>query len=127
LWSTGATTESITVSPTETTEYRVTGTTTAGCTGNASIFVTVESNGIDTPSEMQFSVLPNPASSHITVVGEDIVKITVYNILGVEMGTFAPNRQKKVNISLENYAKGTYVISVTNAIGQTGRRTFVVR
>ena len=127
LWSTGATTESITVSPTETTEYRVTGTSTAGCTGNASIFVTVESDGIDTPSEMQFSVLPNPASSHITVVGEDIVKITVYNILGVEMGTFAPNRQKKVKVSLENYAKGTYVISVTNANSQTGRRTFVVK
>ena len=41
LWSTGANTASITVSPTSTTTYTVTGTSSAGCTATATVTVTV--------------------------------------------------------------------------------------
>lgn len=41
IWSTGATTNAITVSPTTATTYRVTGTDAGGCTGTASINVSV--------------------------------------------------------------------------------------
>jgi hypothetical protein len=40
-WNTGATTDSISVSPTSTTTYSVTGTATGGCSGNSTAVVTV--------------------------------------------------------------------------------------
>ncbi|MGQ0829224.1 MAG: DUF7619 domain-containing protein [Bacteroidota bacterium] len=48
-WNTGATTAAITVSPTTTTSYTIT-TTNAGCTGSASVAVTVAANLIPTIS-----------------------------------------------------------------------------
>ncbi|MDT0558732.1 T9SS type A sorting domain-containing protein [Ichthyenterobacterium sp. W332] len=45
-WSTGTTTQSITVSPTDTTTYTVTGTTN-GCTNDASVTVTVETEDVN--------------------------------------------------------------------------------
>jgi hypothetical protein len=48
VWSTGATTASITVSPTQTTTYTVTATNGNGCTGNTTRTVTV--NPLPTPS-----------------------------------------------------------------------------
>ena len=42
-WNTGATSASITVSPTSTTTYTVTGTTSNGCSGTSSVTVTVNS------------------------------------------------------------------------------------
>jgi hypothetical protein len=44
LWSTGATTTSINVSPTTTTSYSVTGTSAAGCSSSTTGFVTVNQN-----------------------------------------------------------------------------------
>ena len=46
LWSTGETTASITVSPTSTTTYTVTGTDANGCTGNDDAIVTILPNPI---------------------------------------------------------------------------------
>ena len=66
LWSTGATTSSITVSPTTTTNYVVTVTESHSCTSTASATVTVKSN----PSVSPTSVIRQtnvPSSTTLTV------------------------------------------------------------
>ena len=126
LWSTGETTASIQVSPIQTTTYWVIGTNNEGCSDSASIVVHVR-NAINAPSEPMFNLYPNPASSYITVVGEDIAKITIYNMLGEKKDIITPSDDKNVEISLKGFAKGVYIIAVENNKGLTGRKTFVVR
>ncbi len=62
LWSNGMTQSSITVSPNSTTTYSVTATSTFGCSGSASMTVTVH------PGPMAaYSVSPNPAGVNQSV------------------------------------------------------------
>ena len=129
LWNTGDTTASITVSPTVFTRYSVVGTTQYGCVDSASTRVKCLETSIATADGLQFRVYPNPVSpnSKITVEGSGIETIIVYNMLGKEVAKISADGEKSVAISVKDYAQGVYVISVTNAKGQTGRSTFIVR
>ena len=129
LWNTGDTTASITVSPTVFTRYSVVGTTQYGCVDSASTRVKCLETSIATADGLQFRVYPNPVSpnSKLTVEGSGIETIIVYNMLGKEVAKISADGEKSVAISVKDYAQGVYVISVTNAKGQTGRSTFIVR
>ena len=78
---------------------------------------------------MQFRIYPNPVSpnSQINVEGFDIETITVYNMLGKKVAKVNTKGEKSVAISVKDFAQGVYVVAVTNAKGQTGRSTFIVR
>ncbi len=67
VWSTGATTASITVSPTQTTTYSVTATGSNGCTANATITVTV--NPAPTPSITGTNTICSGNSTTLTASG----------------------------------------------------------
>ena len=129
LWSTGDTSRSITVSPTEPTRYSVVVTTENGCVD--SLWIMVECTGVSITSAegLQFRVYPNPVSpkSKLMVEGSDIETITVYNMLGKEVTKISADGEKSVAISVKDYAQGVYVISVTDTKGQTGRSTFIVK
>ena len=129
LWNTGDTTASITVSPIVFTRYSVVGTTQYGCVDSASTRVKCLETSIATADGLQFRVYPNPVSpnSKLTVEGSDIETITLYNMLGKEVAKIEVRSEKSVAISVKDYAQGVYVILVTNAKGQTGRSTFIVR
>jgi hypothetical protein len=81
LWSTGATTSSITVSPTATTTYSVTATSASGCTASASQRVVVGSTApiaISAPSSVQ----PGSSSNAASVAGgapTDVYSWTITN------------------------------------------------
>ena len=129
LWNTGDTTASITISPSVTTLYSVVGTNQYGCIDSASATVNCLYSSIITADEMQFRIYPNPVSpnSQINVEGVDIETITVYNMLGKKVAKVNTKGEKSVAISVKDFAQGVYVVAVTNAKGQTGRSTFIVR
>lgn len=129
LWSTGDTSRTITVSPTEPTRYSVVVTTENGCVDSLWIMVECTGASIATADEMQFLIYPNPVSSQskLTVEGTDIETITVYNMLGKEVAKITTKGEKKIDIPVGEFAKGVYVISAANSNGQSGRKTFVVK
>jgi len=127
VWSTGATSPSITVSPAATTSYSVEGTDVNGCSNTARTTVVVNAVSIASGSELEFKVYPIPTESKLTVEGESIKTITIYNILGKVIDKIECDGEKTVVLAVKDYAQGVYVISVADTKGQTGRRTFIVR
>ena len=82
LWNNGATTASITVSPTSTTVYTVTGTTLSGATGTHSATVTVfpqaviTAEGVATPDGQVHGTV-TPASSTVPCGSSQTVTLTI--------------------------------------------------
>ena len=82
VWSTGATTESITVSPTTTTTYTVTGTTTSGITASHDATVTVYPQAvitasIATGSDGMIHGTVTPETSYVACSSSENVTLTV--------------------------------------------------
>ena len=98
-----------------------------GCRNTARTTVVVNAVSIASGSELEFKVYPIPTESKLTVEGESIKTITIYNILGKVIDMIECDGEKTVVLAVKDYAQGVYVISVADTKGQTGRRTFIVR
>jgi hypothetical protein len=114
-WNTGATTTAITVSPTVTTAYTVTGTGTNGCTNTAMLTQTVNlCTGIATLHEATAAVVnvyPNPNSGVFYIELSSASQVYVINALGqVITDDFMVAGKHKVDI--HEQAAGLYVVKV---------------
>ena len=63
-------------------------------------------------SNKSIKIYPNPATTLLTVSGNDIQKIEVYNLVGQEIYTGTEN-----TINTESFAPGTYFVKVTTSNG----------
>ena len=113
LWSTGATTSSITVTPTVNTIYTVTTTYSVGCTDMRTINVTVNPcTAITEYDDTQLlSIFPNPAKTQINI-NTDITytSLTIVNSIGQVM---VKNEKTNV-ISIESLKHGVYFIQLVD-------------
>jgi len=117
LWSTGETTQSITVFPIQTTDYQVVVTNPSGCTAIA--LHTIQVSGASAAQEaegifMQMKIAPNPASDATMLSFEAATtgsaELNITDMRGVQLF-----RQKvdirsglnQLNISLANFPAGT--------------------
>lgn len=123
-WANGPSTAAYTVSPTDTTNYIVTGTITAtGCSDTISATVIAEIctgiEGEDATSLREIMVYPNPANDAgfsiiIKNADTDEVTITVMNTVGKEVFKTIDEIASEYNrqIHLENLAKGIYFVKI---------------
>ena len=106
LWSNGATTSSITVTPSATTTYQVTGTSPQGCTTTDSVLVTVNQL---------------PATPSIVSSGGDTLPFgttstgTITGLVGTPTWTF-PNATTSSNDTISLEKAGTYTLSQLDTI-----------
>jgi hypothetical protein len=115
-WNPGAAAgSSISVSPTVTTIYTVTGTNANGCSGTATVTQdAVDCTGLSviTSLNSNIAIYPNPTSGLVTLSGVEGHSIYVYNILGVlvyaELNTTTSNCQ----LDLSQQPKGIYFVKV---------------
>jgi uncharacterized protein (TIGR02145 family) len=123
-WSTGNTTETISVTPTETTEYWV-DVTTNGVTCREYITIDVTSPaapncdtaGIDDLGITSFSIYPNPTTDYINIDCSSLESVFVYNILGKELIKETSNR-----IDVSTLSKGIYFIKVSDGINSSTKK-----
>jgi len=112
VWSTGATTATISVNPIINTTYTVTSTDTNGCNSTATSLVTV-----------------NPLPT-VTVTGDDKICLGTSTTLTASGGTLYvwSNNATTASITVSPAVTTTYLVTVTNANGcvNTGTRTVTV-
>lgn len=127
LWSTGSTSNPITETPSQTTTYSVIGMNTNddACKDTASIEITV-TTGINEAGEASLSIYPNPAQQLITIEGEGMTSITIYNTLGQKL-TSIPAQNGKNAVNVADYAEGLYTLQIERTNGEKSVRTFVIR
>jgi hypothetical protein len=110
----------VTVNPTVTTDYTVTG-TQSGCTGTAvvtqSVVVCVGLSSMNN-SQFYFDIVPNPSSGNFQLVfdGKEEYSILITDICGKEI--LRENIASAENIAMGN-VKGIYFVKVLNDKGNT--------
>jgi hypothetical protein len=108
LWSNGATTQTITVSPNATTTYSVTVTSAAGCSGSATKTITVNPRPVVAVNSAAICAGASPATMTATVTGGT----APFSYLWSGPGGFTASTQS-INVS----TAGVYTVSVTDAKG----------
>lgn len=127
LWSTGSTANPLVDFPQTTTEYSVIGINAdaPACKDTASLIITVNA-GIADAEGFNLKVYPNPAQQFVTVEGENLSEITIYNMLGQKVMQ-QPAQNGKNNIDVADFAEGIYTLQVTSKSGDKSIRSFVIR
>lgn len=115
-WNTTAISNTISVSPSVTTTYSVTGTDANGCENTSSVMITVSAcTGINNVTEniAQFVVYPNPNNGEFTISVTGLDKtpsVQIYNTLGKLVYSDVLTSEK--NTFNTNLAAGIYFISI---------------
>ena len=85
------------------------------------------SEAIDIADNNSFQVYPNPAKQTLFVEGDDISQISLINMLGNEVFTSVNNGQDKVEIPVNGFCDGIYVLCLTDKNGKKSFRKIVVK
>ena len=109
-WNTGATTMSISVSPSVTTTYSVIATNTTGCVANSTVTIVVNTcTGVKELNPNSISVYPNPTNGFFTIELNEIAQIIITNSLGDVLINKTLDAGKQ-NLDLQNKINGIYFI-----------------
>lgn len=106
LWSTGDTTNRITVSPKESQTYSVTGFSKQECKSRAYIKVT-----IDALSDGEIIIYPNPANDIVEIDMPLIDEVEIFNLYGVRIEQIDAEREA-VLLDVSHYCNGIYFVHV---------------
>ena len=110
LWSTGDTTDRITIFPKEDKTYFVTGFLKSGCKNTAIIKVSVDPSGNDHSGDKTI-IYPNPAHEKVTIYAPIIDEVEVFNLYGVRIEQIEAKRES-VTLDVSHYNSGVYIIHV---------------
>ena len=73
-------------------------------------------------SHIQISVYPNPAKEKVTIDGIEVAEVQVYNALGQVVKTVRNSNE----ISVENMARGVYLLRISDVNGTTKTKRITV-
>lgn len=113
LWSNGATTPSITVTPTVTSYYTVNGFSNNCNSNTASVLLTVnfctsiDKNGL---TQNNLSVFPNPNNGEFTIKSIETISLDLINQLGQVIKVITLNETNNHQVNISNVANGIYFI-----------------
>lgn len=126
-WSTGATSQYITVDALTTGigtfPYTVTVTNTNNCEGSGTVNVTVQScvNTPEKDAEARFELFPNPSDGvfelHVTGNAGETLQLYIYSAEGKIVRSFSYNKVHhnfSSKIDLSRFAKGIYYVKIVN-------------
>lgn len=119
LWSTGDTTQSITVTTAMGSEYSVIVTNEDGCVSTAEAVV-INATGVE-ESSINLNIYPNPTNNILYIEADEINKVRISDIVGQVL--FEKNtHDNNVQIDMSNYATGQYFIQVHVSNGVATRK-----
>lgn len=126
-WSTGATTSTITISPSSTTMYIVTATDNVGCTALSSSIIVVElCIGLEEIANTQMSIYPNPTSGVLYIESQDeIASIKVFDVNGRTVAEENKLSAGKMQLNVGNFSEGVYTIQLKTSSGNATSKRFL--
>ena len=80
--------------------------------------------GVDNHTSLDLKVYPNPAKESLIVEGENMKRIAVFSLLGVQMASQEVN-DSHTSLNIDSLTKGTYILKVEYADGTVGYMRFV--
>ena len=86
--------------------------------GTQSVNVTVDSSWFDGVEENNhnYNIYPNPTNDNITVCGNNISMVEIYNICGQKVMSVEAN-SSNVNVNLSEFSTGVYMVKVVDNNG----------
>jgi hypothetical protein len=72
------------------------------------------------------TVYPNPASDMLSIEGNSILSVRIYNILGQVVAEMTGNGSPTVSVSTSNLKSGLYIVMVEDASGNIGEQKIVI-
>ncbi|MDD4848062.1 MAG: T9SS type A sorting domain-containing protein [Bacteroidales bacterium] len=73
-----------------------------------------------------YDIFPNPADNMITIKGETIDKIVIYNILGQNIENISTTNSSILHINTASYTNGTYILRIYTLDGATISKRIVI-
>lgn len=67
-------------------------------------------------------VYPNPVTHHVTIEGEELTSIRIFNMLGQELAHYQPNGSNVFPIEVSNLSNGIYLLTIETAHGTTHKK-----
>lgn len=127
LWNTTETTASISVTPSVTTTYSVTGYDANNCTGTQFYIVNVSKcQGIAEASlENLVSVYPNPNNGDFTIRSASKLHLVLYNALGQSIRSLDLGGLSSSEVSISDLSAGVYFIKNANDASDKGLKIIV--
>ena len=116
-WSTGQTTASITVSPTEVTTYSVIGISN-GCESDEVEHTVNVFDNINENSAIKANIYPNPTNAEVMIECQDMNEITVFMPNGQTLETILVS-DSKYTLNMSAYKSGIYFVRITSNNGTT--------
>jgi hypothetical protein len=113
VWNTSSNTASISVNPTITTAYTVTGTGVNGCTKSTTVSQDVNlCTGVTQLSTLnsQLFIFPNPNNGEFTIMSTSNIKLTITNELGQVIKTLSVTENSAEKVSISELANGIYFV-----------------
>ena len=68
------------------------------------------------------AIYPNPAFDAVTIEGEDINRVRVYNVYGQLIGMMETRKQSSIRLEVGDYQPGTYVLMLDTDQGTAVKR-----
>jgi hypothetical protein len=87
------------------------------------LFTVIE--GVDEHASPDMKLYPNPAKDKINVESPNMMRIAVFNLLGVQVGSMNVNGDYAV-VGTDELSQGTYIMKVEYNDGRVGYSQFVV-
>ena len=111
-WNTGATTMSVSVSPTVTSTYTVNVSNTAACIASSTVMVTVDDcSGINEVIANSISIYPNPNNGLFSIELKETTQVIITNILGHILLNSTLHAGKQI-LDIKNNANGIYFVQL---------------
>lgn len=110
-WNTAATSATIFVSPTVTTNYTVTGTAPNGCSSSYVITQSVSAcTGIASVEKAGFTIYPNPNNGNFTISFDTDIQLSIINELGQVVKSVLPDWNNGGHVTVAGIPNGIYFI-----------------
>ncbi|MDD4848599.1 MAG: T9SS type A sorting domain-containing protein, partial [Bacteroidales bacterium] len=77
-------------------------------------------------ADQQIRIYPNPANANITINGNNMSQITVFNVLGQQMESNSVSNPTTMTINTSSYESGIYLIRITMKDGSEVSKRVVV-
>jgi hypothetical protein len=111
-WNNGATTMSVSVSPTVTSTYTVSVSNAAACIASSTVMVTVDAcSGINEAIANSISIYPNPNNGLFTIELKETTQVIITNILGHILLNSTLHTGKQI-LDIKNNANGIYFVQL---------------